>query len=221
VNLEFFQISQTKAGLSAVYLAESGVHPLFGREARFVPREDAEVLRALARGDQTAFERIYRLYKDDLFTATIFFLCGDWHAAEDVLHDVFVSLAKASASRIRGSLRNYLITSCLNRARDYLRQGRRTEQLAAQQDPKQLTTAFDPSSVLSAKEDVARTIAALAQLPAEQREVVVLRIYGDMQFHEIAESLSISINTAQSRYRYAIAALRKRLAHLKDEERIP
>ena len=53
--------------------------------------------------------------------------------------------------------------------------------------------------------------AALGEIPEEQREVVVLRIYGQLRFREIAELLSISINTVQSRHRYALDALRARL----------
>ena len=54
-------------------------------------------------------------------------------------------------------------------------------------------------------------VAALAGIPGDQREVAVLKVYGQLTFREIGETLGISINTAQSRYRYALAALRKRL----------
>ena len=55
-------------------------------------------------------------------------------------------------------------------------------------------------------------MAALASLPDEQREVVILHIHGELKFREIAEMLGVSSNTAQSRYRYALSALRKLLA---------
>lgn len=48
----------------------------------------------------------------------------------------------------------------------------------------------------------------LQQLPTAQREVLILRIWGELSFPQIAEALEISINTASSRYRYAIAKLR-------------
>ena len=47
------------------------------------------------------------------------------------------------------------------------------------------------------------------QLPEEQREVLVLKIWSDFTFAEIAEQLAISPNTAASRYRYALTALRR------------
>ena len=53
--------------------------------------------------------------------------------------------------------------------------------------------------------------AAVNRLPAEQREVLVMKIWNDLTFAEIATVLNISQNTAASRYRYALAALKKNL----------
>ena len=53
--------------------------------------------------------------------------------------------------------------------------------------------------------------AALQKLPSEQREVVVMKIWGELTFEEISKQLDISQNTAASRYRYALEALRKHL----------
>jgi RNA polymerase sigma-70 factor, ECF subfamily len=54
--------------------------------------------------------------------------------------------------------------------------------------------------------------AALQRLPEAQREVLVLRIWGELSFPQVAETLSISANTAASRYRYALSKLRESLA---------
>ena len=51
--------------------------------------------------------------------------------------------------------------------------------------------------------------AAIARLPNEQREVVILKIWNELTFAEIAVALGISQNTAASRYRYALGALKK------------
>jgi len=53
--------------------------------------------------------------------------------------------------------------------------------------------------------------AALGRLPNEQREVLVMKIWNELTFAEIAQALEISQNTAASRYRYGLAALRKKL----------
>ena len=52
---------------------------------------------------------------------------------------------------------------------------------------------------------------AIDRLPHEQREVLVMKIWSELTFVEIAEALEISQNTAASRYRYALSALKKDL----------
>jgi RNA polymerase sigma-70 factor (ECF subfamily) len=56
--------------------------------------------------------------------------------------------------------------------------------------------------------------AALCRLPAEQREVLVLKIWQELTFEQIGEALEIPPNTAASRYRYALSNLRKHLEPL-------
>src|SRR5947208_12499277 len=52
-------------------------------------------------------------------------------------------------------------------------------------------------------------VAAMDRLPAEQRHVLVMKIWNELTFAEIADALGISQNTAASRYRYALATLKK------------
>ena len=58
---------------------------------------------------------------------------------------------------------------------------------------------------------------ALAELPDEQREIMILRVWGQMTFEEAAATLDISPNTAASRYRYALAKLKERFQPLAKE----
>ena len=55
---------------------------------------------------------------------------------------------------------------------------------------------------------------ALAELPPEQREVITLKIWGEMTFAQIGEALGIPANTAASRYRYGLSELRKLTRHV-------
>ena len=67
----------------------------------------------------------------------------------------------------------------------------------------------------SASEELSRTVsAAIAELPQEQREVVVLKVYDGMKFREVAELTGTSENTAASRFRYACEKLRSKLMRL-------
>ena len=52
---------------------------------------------------------------------------------------------------------------------------------------------------------------AIRELPPEQQEVVTLKIWGDLTFQEIGETLDISLNTAASRYRYAMDKLKEKM----------
>jgi RNA polymerase sigma-70 factor (ECF subfamily) len=54
----------------------------------------------------------------------------------------------------------------------------------------------------------------MTTLPAEQREVLLLHVWGDLTFREIAEILDLPANTVASRYRYALAKLRRVLTPL-------
>ncbi len=62
-------------------------------------------------------------------------------------------------------------------------------------------------------EETARAMAAPTRLPNGQREVVALHIHGQFTFRDVARLVEIPINTAKSRYRYALSALRKELDH--------
>ncbi|MHC4439148.1 MAG: RNA polymerase sigma factor, partial [Planctomycetota bacterium] len=102
---------------------------------------------------------------------------------------------------------SYLISCVANRARDQLRS--KTRQLNFQ--PQQLSSrpvSTSPAKQLIDAEESVRVFEALTELPYEQREVFVLHIQGHMKFREIAGLLSLSINSVQSRYRYAIEKLR-------------
>jgi RNA polymerase sigma-70 factor (ECF subfamily) len=71
-------------------------------------------------------------------------------------------------------------------------------------------TEFEQPMFEHAAERVERDAAieaALNQLPGDQREVVVMKIWGELTFAQISDALGISLNTAASRYRYAIARL--------------
>jgi RNA polymerase sigma-70 factor (ECF subfamily) len=175
--------------------------------------EDQHLLSRLRARDKDALRRIYEKYIDDLLRVATSLL-SDIQSAEDCLHDVFVNFAgTVNGSMIHSNLKSYLISCVANRARDQLRNKARQSNI----QPEQLSSR--PASTSPAKqfidaEESARVFAALAELPYQQREVFVLRVQGQMRFREIAGLLGLSINSVQSRYRYAIEKLR---AILKEE----
>jgi RNA polymerase sigma factor (sigma-70 family) len=169
--------------------------------------EDQRLLSGLRAGDKDALRRIYEKYIDDMLRVATSLL-SDIQSAEDCLHDVFVNFAgTVDGSMIQNNLKSYLISCVANKARDQLRS--RTRDLAYQME--QLcspSVSTNPTKQLIAAEESARVFEALAELPYQQREVFTLRIQGQMKFREIAGLLGISVNSVQSRYRYAIEKLR-------------
>ena len=78
---------------------------------------------------------------------------------------------------------------------------------------------LEPVDAAFANDDERQAIeAALRALPAEQREVVHLKVYEAMTFQQIADLLGLSLNTAASRYRYATEKLRQSLARFRNDE---
>ncbi len=168
---------------------------------------ERRLIRRLKQGDTEALREIYLTHKDGLLTLACS-LVHDMNTAEDILHDVFVSFAGAAGElKLHTSLRQYLTTCVLNRARDRFRrlktQAGRTE---ANGPVEPTCTTPEDEAVLA--EQTQRLTAALAQLPAEQREVVTLRLNAGLRFKEIARLQETSVPTVQARYRYGIEKLR-------------
>jgi RNA polymerase sigma-70 factor (ECF subfamily) len=166
--------------------------------------KDGRLVHRLRHGDADALQQIYYRYKDDLLTVAMSLL-GDPHGAEDCVHDVFVHFAETPADlQVSQSLRGYLVRCVANRAKNMLRSRRRPSELR----PDEPQSSDCPVRGALASEESQRVFDALAQLPAEQREVITLHLQGQMRFREIAEHLEVSINTVQSRYRYGLEKLR-------------
>jgi len=169
--------------------------------------EDKRLILDLKRGDKQALRRIYMEYKDNLLTIAASML-HDTYAAEDVLHDVFVSFAGGIGGlQLRGSLKSYLTASVMNRVRDIYR--RKKHHLVELEEAGQLASDSD-GPVRSAEfgEEAWRLTDALARLPLEQRETIVLHLNAGMKFKEIARMQKIPLSTVQGRYRYGLEKLR-------------
>ena len=144
-------------------------------------------------------------------------LCASHSLAEDAVQQTFAKLA-ALGPRVAE----------LQSPADYLRVAVRNECYRLLQSPRLATVdgqnaaaLLEPVEAGLELDDQRRAIeSALAALPPEQREIVQLKVYEDWTFQEIADLLAIPLNTAASRYRYAMDKLRDRLAALeKDESR--
>ena len=168
--------------------------------------EDKLLIWKLKCGNRDALHLLYEKYKDNLRTIACSLL-HDTHTAEDVLHDVFVMFAEnARQLQIRTSLKNYLTTCVVNRVRDEFR--RRQKRMIEPDKTGGLSSDSNcPVSRIVADEKSKVLANALAAIPLEQREVIVLHLTGELKFKEIARIQQASISTVHGRYRYGLKKL--------------
>ena len=170
--------------------------------------EDKLLIWKLKCGNRDALRLLYEKYKDNLRTIACSLL-HDTHAAEDVLHDVFVMFAEnARQLQIRTSLKNYLTTCVVNRVHDEFR--RRPKRMIGLDKAVAISSDSNcPISRIVADEKSQLLANALAEIPLEQREVIVLHLTGELKFKEIARMQQTSISTVHGRYKYGLKKLSK------------
>lgn len=168
---------------------------------------DAQIRAALARNDPAAVELIWDRYAADLLAFLAARLCSR-DDAEDVLQALFVTIVRKRQILAEAHcLAPYLYRMARNEAATYVRSHRRQKKDAADTEP-----WLVPRETGDQPYDLAEQLqVTLGRLPLAQREVVVLKVYREKTFGEIAQLLGVSLNTAASRYRYGMERLRNLL----------
>lgn len=141
--------------------------------------------------------------------------------AEDIVQDALVKLVeKLDAGEFVGGQEAwmpYLFTAIRRLAIDLGRRDdrrKRREDVVGGEAETEQKEAFHPWFESESSDDETRQLleAGLKELPPKFAEVVIMKIWGDRTFAEIGEALEISQNTAASRYRYGLEALKKKLS---------
>jgi RNA polymerase sigma-70 factor (ECF subfamily) len=176
---------------------------------------DESLLARYRAGDGPAFEILYARHRQGLYRFLLG-LSGKSELAEEVYQDTWLSLIR-STSQLQGraNFRTWLYQIARNRLIDHWRKhgihnplhDSYDEQIHALSDD-----AADPEQLLSLSRDNQRLEAALQNLPADQREVFLLRAHGDLDLPQIATLTETPLETVKSRLRYAQQKLRRLLA---------
>jgi len=170
--------------------------------------EDKLLIWRIRHGSSEALGRIYKKYKDNLLRLA-FALLNDRNLAEDIVHDCFVSIAQSTEKlKLSGNFKSYLATCVVNRVRNANKVRQRQEIIDLKEAGTVVLTLKRPEQWIIESEQLRLLNNAMAQLPYQQREVVILHFQGEMKFKAIAELQGVSINTVQSRYRYGLDKLR-------------
>jgi RNA polymerase sigma-70 factor (ECF subfamily) len=175
--------------------------------------EDAELLRRVGAQDESALETIYQRYG-----ATCYRLArrivNQPQLAEDVVQQVFLALWQGSSyDPARGAVSTWLLSITHHKAVDLLRRegGRRTRQTDDQALIEIQAAGPGPADQAWERLRAERTRAALKELSAEHREVLLLAYYGGYTQREIADMTGLPLGTVKSRTLYAMRRLRDRL----------
>ena len=179
-------------------------------------RDDRDAILAyrIRSGDREAVGELYDRYAGIAMAVAIRVL-RDRGAAEDVVHDAFVAVwQKIDRFDVaQGSLRSWLLTIARNRAIDRLRRARPAEGVEDLDGRSLLRSTPNPTwDAAIASLDRRALAAAVATLPAEQREAVELAYFEGLTYREVAVRVGIPPGTASGRLRLALVKLRQALA---------
>jgi len=190
------------------------------KDMREGDREDLLLHRRLSAGDRGAFDELYRRYAPTAY-GIAYRLTGQQLLAQDVVHDAFLALWRAPEAfdATRGAFRSFFLALVHHRAVDTIR---REERLRARQDRAanlEPAAGEDPSERVVDDDFVARRRSevrdALADLSAEQRQVLEMAYFAGKTQVRIAEELGIPLGTVKTR---TFAALRKLRRALETED---
>ncbi|XZF13732.1 sigma-70 family RNA polymerase sigma factor [Chitinophagaceae bacterium MMS25-I14] len=179
---------------------------------------DAELIHAFIKGNEQAIEILVHRYKDKIYTA-IFMLVKDKFMAEDLFQETFLKMIRTIRDgrySEQGKFLPWAIRVAHNLCMDHFRRVRVLLPVVTEDGrdisallPYAAECAEDALERRQTHEGVRQLI---EKLPEEQREVIILRMYGDLSFKEISDITGVSINTSLGRMRYALINLRRLIA---------
>ena len=176
---------------------------------------DAALVSIYIKGDESALETLINRHKQKLYSF-IYSKILDRDLAEDVFQDTFIKVIKTlkkGSYNEEGKFLPWVLRISHNLVIDHFRKNSRIPKFNNTDDFNIFSVLGD--SALNAEKsiikdqvenDVRRII---DELPEDQRQVIMMRMYRDMSFKEISEKTGVSINTALGRMRYALINMRK------------
>ncbi len=170
---------------------------------------DETLVRATRRGDEAAFDELYRRYGHRLFSYVLRLL-GDRELAEDLLQEVFMAVLRDRSFDLRpGGFGAWIFTVARRRCLNQLRaDARHDDKLDAFREAGDAASARSPEAAVEARQLV---LAGLASLSLAQRDALVLKEVGGLTYREIAVIQEVPEGTAKSRLHFAIRTIRSLL----------
>jgi len=178
-------------------------------------QDDAALVQDYINGNERALEMLIKRHKLRIYNF-IYSKVFDRDTAEDIFQETFIKVIKTLKRGVyneEGKFLPWVMRIAHNLVIDFFRKNNRipTFDNSEEFDIFQLISDGNPTAEKTMiEEQVVEDLQNLIhQLPDDQKDVLIMRLYKDMSFKEIAESTEVSINTALGRMRYAIINLRK------------
>lgn len=176
---------------------------------------DGELIQLISQNNEVAIATFLDRYKDKFYTA-IYFIVKDRDQAEDIFQDAcikIINIIRNGKYNEAGKFMPWAMRIIRNMAMDFLRLEKRFPKITLP-DGKDIFTVLDfeekpQKAMYDIEESGIKARALIQNLSLEQRETLILRIWGNLSFNEIAELTNVSLNTALGRMRYALLKLRK------------
>lgn len=176
---------------------------------------DAFLVCAYVNGDENALATLIERHKQRIYSF-IYSKVGDRDVTEDLFQDTFIKVIKTlkrGAYNEEGKFLPWVMRISHNLVIDYFRKNNRMPKFENNGDFNIFSVLGDDELNVEKRiikgqveEDLRKII---EELPEDQKEVLIMRLYKDMSFKEISEQTGVSINTALGRMRYALINLRK------------
>ncbi|MBN2028856.1 sigma-70 family RNA polymerase sigma factor [bacterium] len=175
-------------------------------------QSDAHLIQSYLSGRERAFEKLLKRYERPLFSF-IFRFVGDRQSAEDLFQQTWFKVIQGLPRyKERGSFSSWLFGIANNGCIDFVRKHNRAKRndLVSGEGMEQLKSdEHNQMDRLLRKEKTIWLEKAIEQLPPDQKQVVLLRIYSELPFKEIARILNDPLNTVLGRMHYAVQNLKK------------
>ena len=182
---------------------------------RYSQLTERQLVASYTDGNHKAFEELLNRVQSKVF-GKIQMVVRDYELAQDLFQDTIckaIQALKDGQYNEEGKFGAWMMRIAHNLCIDHFRNAKKMQFVRGNDDYNPLDYVSDKAKnveQLVAKREVSKEVRQLiALLPAEQKEIVMMRIVYDMSFKEIADQLNISINTALGRMRYALINLRK------------
>jgi len=179
---------------------------------------DQELVLMYQSGTESALNELVKRHKRSIFT-DIYLLVKDRYLAEDIFQETFIKIIntlKNGNYNEEGKFAGWAVRVGRNLTIDYMRKIKRDVTITDSEGNdifNYLVIAEENHQDRLIKNQTYKQLKELVNLlPDEQREVLILRHWGDLSFKEIADITGVSINTSLGRMRYALTNLRKIIA---------